>query len=110
MKKVFLTVAMIAMCIVAAGQTAQTTKVSEQTCKVVKVDDKTFKVVSTKTKSSIDNYKPTGFFYQTRTGEKKEIYLHTVTRGDNKGKTFCYVHGKAEGTWYKIAIKPEDLK
>ena len=101
------------MSVIAMGQTAQTTKVSEQSqkeTKVVKVDDKTFKVISTNTTNTSDSsYQPTGYYYQLKNGEKREIYTHTITKGENKGKTFCYIK-TPKGGWSKIKITPEELK
>ena len=75
-----------------------------------KVDDNTFKVTATTGKSS---YQPTGKYYIAKDGVKYEIYLHTVTKGDNKGKTFCYIKrvSKKSGKsyWQKIDVKPEEV-
>ena len=113
MKKVIFFIALILMSVIAMGQTAQTTRVSEQSqkeTKVVKVDDKTFKVISTNTANASDsNYQPTGYYYQLKNGEKREIYTHTITKGENKGKTFCYIK-TPKGGWSKIKITPEELK
>ena len=113
MKKLFFCIAMVAIASIAMGQTAQTTKVSEQTnTKIIKVDNKTFK--STKSKKSSGDYKPTGYFYETSKGEKYEIYIHTISRGDNAGKKACYIKRTSKKTgkvyWSKIDVKPEDLK
>lgn len=78
---------------------------STKAAKVIKVDTKTFKADSSKANSS---YQPTGYYYQLKSGEKREIYIHTVTRGDNKGKTFCYIK-TPKGSWSKINVKPEEL-
>ena len=102
MKNIILLFAMLLIGGVAMCQ--QTTKVAKDT-KVVKVDTKTFKTDSSKTNSS---YQPTGYYYQLKSGEKREIYIHTVTRGDNKGKTFCYIK-TPKGSWSKINVKPEEL-
>lgn len=114
MKKVIFFIALILISVIAMGQTAQATKVSEQPqkeTKVVKVDDKTFKVTSTSTNasSSDSSYQPTGYYYQLKSGEKREIYTHTLTKGPNKGKTFCYIK-TPKGGWSKIKITPEELK
>lgn len=113
MKKYIFFIALILMSIIAMGQT-QPTKVAEQQqqkeTKVVKVDDKTFKVASTNTtKASASSYQPTGYYYQMKNGEKREIYTHTITKGENKGKTFCYIK-TPKGGWSKIKITPEELK
>lgn len=113
MKKVIFFIALILMSIIAMGQT-QPTKVAGQQqqkeTKVVKVDDKTFKVTSTNTaKASASSYQPTGYYYQMKNGEKREIYTHTITKGENKGRTFCYVQ-TPKGGWSKVKITPEELK
>lgn len=112
MKKMFFCIAMLAIACVAMGQ-AKPTKVAEsKTTQVVKVDNKTFK--STKSKKSGGDYKPTGYFYETPKGEKYEIYIHTISRGDNAGKKACYIKRTSKKTgkvyWSKIDVKPEDLK
>ena len=113
MKRYIFFIALILIGIIAMGQTAQTTKVSEQPqkeTKVVKVDDKTFKVTSTSTaNASTSSYQPTGYYYQMKNGEKREIYTHTITKGENKGKTFCYIK-TPKGSWSKIKITPEELR
>ena len=78
-----------------------------------KVDNNTFQAVKVERAKDTNAYKPTGKYYIAKDGVKYEIYLHTCTRGENKGKTFCYIQriskksGKAR--WEKIDIKPEEL-
>lgn len=100
-------IAMLLISSIAMGQTAQTTKVSEQTSKVVKVDSKTFR--ATNSKKSGGDYKPTGYYYQLKSGEKREIYIHTKTRGEHKGQQACYLKNP-KGGWREINVKPEELK
>ena len=107
MKKFIFIIALVLMSVIAMGQ--QPTKVAEKSStQVVKVDNKTFKA-SSSTKKSGSEYTPTGYYYQLKSGEKREIYTHTITRGDNKGKTFCYIK-TPKGGWSKIKVKPEDLR
>ena len=80
-----------------------------------KVDNNTFKATTVSTNSTKQStYQPTGKYYIDTDGIKYEIYLHTVTKGDNKGKTFCYIKkvSKKSGKsyWKQIAVKPEELK
>lgn len=108
MKKLIFCIAMVAIASIVMGQTAQTTKVSEQNnTKIVKVDNKTFK--ATNSKKSGGDYKPTGYYYQLKSGEKREIYIHTKTRGEHKGQQACYIKNP-KGGWREINVKPEDLK
>lgn len=113
MKRYIFFITLILMSVIVMGQTAQTTRVSEQPqkeTKVVKMDDKTFKVASTNTtKASASSYQPTGYYYQLKSGEKREIYTHTITKGENKGRTFCYIK-TPKGGWSKIKILPEELE
>ena len=78
-----------------------------------KIDNNTFQATKTvSTKQS--TYQPTGKYYIDTDGIKYEIHTHTVTKGDNKGKTFCYIKkvSKKSGKsyWKQIAVKPEELK
>ena len=112
MKKLFFFIAVLAIANIAMGQ-AKPTKVAEsKTTQVVKVDSKTFKATSSK--KSGGDYKPTGFYYETSKGEKYEIYIHTITRGDNAGQKACYIKRISKKTgkeyWSKINVKPEELK
>lgn len=109
MKKVISFIVAILVCVVTMGQTVQPAQQKKAEPKFEKVDAKTFKAVSTKTSNSTASYTATGFFYQTKTGEKKEIYLHTKTRGKHAGETCCYVQ-TAKGGYREIPIKPEELK
>lgn len=112
MKKMILCIAMVLISTIAMGQ-AKPTKVAENqnTPKIEKVDAKTFRAV--KSSSRGGDYKPTGYYYEVK-GERYEIYLHTISRGDNAGKVACYIKrvSKKSGKeyWQKIDIKPEDLK
>ena len=105
----FFCIAMLLISSVVMGQTAQTTKVSEQTSKVVKVDNKTFKAATSSSKKSGGDYKPTGYYYQLKSGEKREIYIHTKTRGEHKGQQACYIKNP-KGGWREIPVKPEELR
>lgn len=112
MKKVIFCIAVLLISSIAMGQ--QPTKVAKEskTTQVVKVDNKTFK--ATNSKKSGGDYKPTGFYYETSKGEKYEIYIHTITRGDNAGQKACYIKRISKKTgksyWSKINVKPEELK
>lgn len=90
---------------IAMGQ--QTTKVSTDSTKIVRIDAKTFG--ASKTSKAKSEYKPTGYYYQLKSGEKREIYIHTKTRGDRKGQTACYIQNP-KGGWREISVKPEELK
>lgn len=109
----FFCIAMLAIACVAMGQ-AKPTKVAKEskTITVVKVDNKTFK--ATNSKKSGGDYKPTGYYYETSKGEKYEIYIHTVSRGDNAGQKACYIKRVSKKTgkeyWSKIDVKLSDLK
>lgn len=112
MKKTIFCIAMLAIACVAMGQ-AKPTKVAEsKTTQVVKVDNKTFK--TTNSRKSSGDYKPTGYYYETSKGEKYEIYIHTISRGDNAGQKACYIKRVSKKTgkvyWSKIDVKPSDLK
>lgn len=78
-----------------------------------KVDNRTFQQVKSQ-KNSDSTYHATGFFYETKKGEKFEIYTHTPTRGKNAGVKQCYIKKISAKTgksyWQKIAVKPEELK
>lgn len=112
MKKIFFCIAMVAIASIAMGQTHPTKVGESKTTQVVKVDNKTFK--ATNSKKSGGDYKPTGYFYETSKGEKYEIYIHTISRGDNAGKKACYIKRVSKKTgksyWSKIDVKPENLK
>lgn len=103
---------MVAIATIAMGQ--QPTKVAKESksVKVEKVDNKTFR--ATNSKKSGGDYKPTGFYWETKSGERYEIYLHTITRGDNAGQKACYIKRISKKTgksyWSKINVKPEELK
>lgn len=107
MKKFIFIIALVLMSTIALGQQPTKSAVKSQS-QIVKVDNKTFKSSSAK-KSSSSDYKPTGYYYQLKSGEKREIYTHTVTRGENKGKTFCYIK-TPKGGWSKIKVTPEELR
>ena len=107
MKKIFFCIAMLAIACVAVGQTKPTKVAEGKTTQVVKVDNKTFK--ATNSKKSSGDYKPTGFYYQLKSGEKREIYIHTKTRGEHKSQQACYIKNP-KGGWREINVKPEDLK
>lgn len=112
MKKMLFCIAMLLISSIAMGQ-AKPTKVAEsKTTQVVKVDNKTFR--ATNSKKSGGDYKPTGYYYETSKGEKYEIYVHTITRGDNAGQKACYINRISKKTgksyWSKINVKPEELK
>lgn len=107
MKKLFFFIAVLAIANIAMGQ--QPTKVAKEskTTQVVKVDNKTFR--ATNSKKSGGDYKPTGYYYQLKSGEKREIYIHTKTRGEHKGQQACYIKNP-KGGWREINVKPEELK
>lgn len=112
MKKMFFCIAMLLISSIAMGQ-AKPTKVAEsKTTQVVKVDNKTFR--ATNSKKSGGDYKPTGFYWETKSGERYEIYLHTISRGDRAGQKACYIKRVSKKTnkeyWQKIDILPSDLK
>ena len=112
MKKMFFCIVMVAIASIAMGQTKPTKVAESKTTQVVKVDNKTFK--ATNSKKSGGDYKPTGYYYETSKGEKYEIYIHTISRGDNAGQKACYIKRTSKKTgkeyWQKIDVKPEDLQ
>lgn len=112
MKKLFFFIAVLAIANIAMGQTHPTKVGESKTTQVVKVDNKTFK--ATNSRKSGGDYKPTGYYWETSKGEKYEIYIHTISRGDNAGKKACYIKRVSKKTgksyWSKIDVKPENLK
>lgn len=112
MKRLILFIALVICTVSVMGQTVQTTqnKKSEPRCE--KVDAKTFKASSTRS-SSNSTYTPTGYYYQDRKGDKYEIYIHTITRGNNAGQKACYIKKTDKNgnpRYQKIGVKPEELK
>lgn len=77
-----------------------------------KVDNKTFKQVKVE-KSNDSTYHATGYYWETKKGEKFEIYIHTPTRGKNAGIKACYIKRISAKTgkvyWQRIDVKPEEL-
>jgi len=77
-----------------------------------KVDNKTFKQVKVE-KNSDSTYHATGYYYETKKGDKYEIYTHTPSRGKNAGVKACYVKRISAKTgkvyWQRINVKPEEL-
>jgi hypothetical protein len=77
-----------------------------------KVDNKTFKQVKVE-KNNDSTYHATGYYWETKKGDKYEIYTHTPTRGKNAGVKSCYVKRTSAKTnkeyWQKIDVKPEEL-
>jgi len=114
MKRLILFIAFVLACTFAMGQTVQTTQNKKSEPRYEKVDAKTFKASSSvRSSSSSSTYSPTGFYYQDRKGDKYEIYVHTLTRGEHAGEKACYIqkldkNGKPR--YQKISIKPEELK
>ena len=92
---------MLLMSGIAMGQSTYQ-KVNNNTFKQVKVD-----------KSNDSTYTPTGYYYETKKGEKFEIYVHTPSKGKNAGVKACYIKrisGKTGNPyWQKIDVKPEEL-
>lgn len=78
-----------------------------------KVDNKTFKQVKVE-KNNDSAYHATGYYYETKKGDRYEIYTHTPSRGKNTGVKACYVKRTSAKTgktyWQKIDVKPEELK
>lgn len=112
-KLVFFFIAFVLACTFAMGQTAQTTQNKKSEPRYEKVDAKTFKASPSVRRSSSSDYTPTGYFYQNRKGERYEIYLHTLTRGENAGQKACYIKktDKDGNTKFqRIGVKPEELK
>ena len=113
MKKLVFFIAFVLACTFAMGQTAQTTQNKKSEPRYEKVDAKTFKTSPSVRRSSSSDYTPTGYFYQDRKGDKYEIYVHTLTKGEHAGEKACYIqkldkNGKPR--YQKISIKPEELK
>ena len=77
-----------------------------------KVDNKTFKQVKVE-KNNDSTYHATGYYYETKKGDRYEIYTHTPSRGKNAGVKSCYVKRTSAKTnkeyWQKIDVKPEEL-
>lgn len=113
MKRLILFIALVICTISAMGQTAQTTQDKKSEQKYEKVDAKTFKASPSVRSSSNSTYTPTGYYYQDRKGDKYEIYIHTITRGDNAGQKACYIKKTDKNgnpRYQKIGVKPEELK
>lgn len=60
-------------------------------------------------------YYPTNAKYMHTDGKTYQIFTHTITRGENKGKEFCYIKMVAEKSgnerWEKIkGIDPAEAK
>jgi len=105
-------IAFVLACTFAMGQTVQPTQKKAEP-RYEKIDAKTFKASSSVRRNSSSDYTPTGYFYQNRKGERYEIYLHTLTRGENAGQKACYIKktDKDGNTKFqRIGIKPEELK
>ena len=102
MKRVIFFIAMLLMSGIAMGQSTYQ-----------KVGNKTFKQVKVE-KNNDSTYHATGFFYETKKGEKFEIYTHTPSRGKNAGVKACYIKRVSAKTgksyWQKIEIDPKELK
>lgn len=102
MKRVIFFIAVMLMGVIAMGQTTYQ-----------KVDSKTFKQTKVEKKSDT-TYHATGFFYETKKGERYEIYTHTPSRGKSAWVKACYIKrtsAKTGKTYYqKIEVKPEELK
>ena len=77
-----------------------------------KVDNNTFQSVKVERARS-SNYQPTGKYYIDRDSVRYEIHTHTVTKGADAGKTFCYIQKVSKKTgkpyWKRIDVKPEEL-
>lgn len=107
MKKTMLTIAMfLAFVGIAQAQSNNT--------KVVK-EGKTFTATKEVKRDIKDStYTKTDYTYVDTDGVAYTIYLHTISRGENQGKTFCYIkrYAKKSGKayWKKIDVKPEELK
>ena len=101
MKK-FLLIIMLLLCGVCYAQKST----------VSKVNDNTFTVSKSEAKSSV--YTATGNYYVDAKGVKYEIYTHTCMRGENAGKTQCYIQKMSKKTgkpyWVKVDVNPKDLK
>lgn len=101
MKKIFLIlIALIAL----------NTAVNAQTYS--KVNNNTFQAVKTERAKDTTAYKPTDNYYVAKDGKKYQIYLHTLKKGNNKGKTFCYIRRVSKSgkpRWEKVDVKPEEL-
>lgn len=73
-----------------------------------------FQAVKTERKAKASTYTPTGKYYVDTDSVRHEIYLHTITKGDNAGKQACYIQKVSKKTgksyWKKIDVKPEELK
>lgn len=59
-------------------------------------------------------YYPTNAKYLHLDGKTYQIFTHTITRGENKGKEFCYIKmvAKKSGNerWEKIEVDPAEAK
>ena len=101
MKNIIFCIVMLLISSVAMGQSTYQ-----------KVDNKTFKQVKVE-KNNDSTYHATGYYYETKKGDKYEIYTHTPTRGKNAGVKSCYVKRTSAKTnkvyWQKIDVKPEEL-
>ena len=86
------------------GATAQSyTKVNSNTFKATKVE---------RSKGDTIVYHPTTSYWIAANGKKYLIHTRVITRGENKGKTACYVYRVSKsgnGRWEKIDVKPEEL-
>ena len=94
MKKMILLAAMLLGWAIAAG--AQTTTTSGD----VKRDGDVFTSVSTRS-SSADKDQPTAYKWRDSKGNEYQIILHTIVKGDNAGKTTCYVWRVSQKTGKK---------
>lgn len=78
-----------------------------------KVDNNTFRAEKVQ-RTRPSAYKPTGKFYVDRDSVRYEIYTHTVSKGENAGKTFCYIQKVSKKTgktyWKRIDVKPQELR
>ena len=105
-------IALLLMSGIAMGQNKPTSVAGTDSVKVVRIDAKTFG--ASKTSKSKSEYKPTGYYYQVKSGEKCEIHTHTITRGNNAGTVACYIKRVSKKTgkeyWQKIDVKPEEVK
>lgn len=101
MKHIIFCIVMLLMSGIAMGQSTYQ-----------KVDNKTFKQVKVE-KNNDSTYHATGYYYETKKGDKYEIYTHTPSRGKNAGVKACYVKKISVKTgrvyWQRIDVKPEEL-
>jgi hypothetical protein len=108
MKKILLSALLMAACFMGYSQ---------DNARPVKQDGNVFSTTTT-VKSTVKGpgdpkYIPTAYKWKDSKGNIFTIYLHTVTRGDNAGQTFCYIWRVPEsgkGYWQKIPVEPARLK